>query len=77
MKLFLSRVLLAVPQISHKLLLRALTSLKQGVKSGTAEHKATGDSVGMVQALVGVANFCDRALRAKEDEGMVHTGTGN
>ena len=57
------------PQISHKLLLRALTSLKQGVKSGTAEHKATGDSAGMVRALVGVANFCDRALRANEDEG--------
>jgi len=59
----------ALLQISHKLLLRALTSLKQGVKSGTAEHKATGDSAGMVGALVGVANFCDRALRANEDEG--------
>lgn len=59
-------------QISHKLLLQALASLKHGMKSGTAEHRATGESGGMVQALVDVANFCDRALRAKEDEGTPH-----
>ena len=63
------------PQISHKLLLQALASLKHGMKSGTAEHRATGESVGMVQALVDVANFCDRALRAKEDEGAPHLET--
>lgn len=62
-------------QISHKLLLQALASLKHGMKSGTAEHKATGESGGMVQALVDVANFCDRALRAKEDEGTPHLET--
>ena len=66
------RVTLSLPQISHKLLLQALASLKHGMKSGTAEHKATGESGGMVQALVDVANFCDRALRAKEDEGIPH-----
>ena len=62
-------------QISHKLLLQALASLKHGMKSGTAEHRATGESGGMVQALVDVANFCDRALRAKEDEGTPHLET--
>lgn len=62
-------------QISHKLLLQALASLKHGMKSGTAEHRATGESGGMVQALVDVANFCDRALRAKEDEGAPHLET--
>ena len=45
------------------------------MKSGTAEHRATGESGGMVQALVDVANFCDRALRAKEDEGTPHLET--
>ena len=57
-------------QISHNLLLRALASLKSGVKSGTAEHKEGGSSDGMVSALVSMATFCDRALRVKEDEGM-------
>lgn len=56
-------------QISHKLLLHALTSLKAGVKSGTMEHKGNGDCEGMVAALVEMASFCDRQLRLKEDEG--------
>ncbi len=58
-----------VCQVSHKLLLRALNSLKLGLKCGTAEHRATGESGGMVQALDDMASFCDRALRAVEDEG--------
>ena len=45
-----------------------MASLKSGIKSGTAEHKASGDSEGMVQALVELAAFCDRELRLKEDE---------
>ena len=43
------------------------------MKSGTAEHRATGNSGGMVQALVGVAKTS--VTGHSEDEGMVHTGT--
>ena len=56
-------------QVSHKLLIRCMGALKSGVKSGNAEHKATGDDEGMVKALVELASFCDEQLRLKEDEG--------
>ena len=56
-------------QLSHKLLIRCMGALKSGVKSGNAEHKATGDNEGMVKALVELASFCDEQLRLKEDEG--------
>ena len=56
-------------QLSHKLLIRCMGALKFGVKSGNAEHKATGDDDGMVKALVELASFCDEQLRLKEDEG--------
>ena len=55
--------------MSHKLLLKALGSLKSGLKSGTAVHKVTRDSEGMVKALMEMASFCDRAIKAKEDNG--------
>ncbi len=55
-------------QVSHKLLLRALASLKNGVRSGTAEHKASGEGEGMVSALLEMAAFCDRQLRLNEDD---------
>ncbi|XP_064405997.1 DNA-dependent protein kinase catalytic subunit-like isoform X2 [Halichondria panicea] len=55
-------------QVSHKLLLRALASLKNGVRSGTADHKASGEGEGMVSALLEMAAFCDRQLRLKEDD---------
>ena len=58
-------------QVSHKLLLRALASLKNGVRSGTAEHKASGEGEGMVSALLEMAAFCDRQLRLNEDEGRL------
>ena len=54
-------------QISHKLLLKSLTSLKSATKSGTAEMKESGGSEGMVEALMDMALFCDCALRACED----------
>lgn len=44
-------------------------ALKSGVKSGSAEHKASGDDEGIVKALVELASFCDEQLRLKEDEG--------
>jgi hypothetical protein len=47
-------------------------ALKSGVKSGNAEHKATGDDEGMVKALVELASFCDEQLRLKEDDGMCY-----
>ena len=56
-------------QISHKLLLRALASLKVGVKSGTAECEGGGRKEGMQEALEELAAFCDRKLRLREDEG--------
>ena len=40
------------------------------MKSGSQEHNSSGDSSGMVQALVELASFCDRQLRLKEDNGM-------
>ena len=58
-------------QLSHKLLIRCMGALKSGVKSGSAEHKATGDGEGMVKALVELASFCDEQLRLKEDDGDV------
>ena len=48
-----------------------MSSLKAGVKSGNAEHKATGDNEEMVQALVQLASFCDEQLRLKEDDGTL------
>lgn len=57
------------PQISHKLLIRCMGSLKSGVKSSNAEYKASGNEEGMVKALVELATFCDEQLRLKEDEG--------
>ena len=62
-------------QLSHKLLIRCMGALKSGVKSGNAEHKATGDNKGMVKALVELASFCDEQLRLKEDEGNALTHT--
>ena len=59
-------------QLSHKLLIRCMGALKSGVKSGNAEHKATGDNEGMVKALVELASFCDEQLRLKEDEGITY-----
>ena len=56
--------------MAHKLRLRAMSSLKAAVKSGTAEHKSGGEKTGMVEALLEMAVFCDRELRLKEDEGM-------
>ncbi len=56
-------------QIAHKLLLRAMSSLKGAVKSGTAEHKKSGEKEGMIEALLEMAAFCDRELRLKEDDG--------
>lgn len=50
-------------QVTHKLLLRALASLKSGVSSGSGEG---GD--GMVTALLAMASFCDRQLRLSEDD---------
>jgi len=40
-------------------------------RSEVWDSRAQGNSAGMVGALVGVANFCDRALRANEDEGWL------
>ena len=51
-------------------------ALKSGVKSGNAEHKATGDGEGMVKALVELASFCDEQLRLKEDEGNGNVAYG-
>ena len=65
---FMNTLLWSV-QVSHKLLIRCMGALKSGVKSGNAEHKATGDDEGMVKALVELASFCDEQLRLKEDEG--------
>jgi DNA-dependent protein kinase catalytic subunit len=54
-------------EITHKLLLKSLSSLKAATKSGTAEMKETGQADGMVEALMDMALFCDHALRADED----------
>ena len=54
-----------------------MASLKVSLKSGTADHKATGNSEGMVQALVALATFCDRELRLKEEEGVCINGYNN
>lgn len=60
-------------QVSHKLLLRAMASLKAGVKAGTSEFEASGkqSAEGMVRALNELASFCDRELRLTEDEGQI------
>ncbi len=54
-------------QVAHKLQLKALACFKSGLKSGTAEHHASGSADGMVQALVDMAAFCDTAIRTTED----------
>ncbi len=59
-----------LPQVTHKLLLRALASLKSGVTSGSAEGK-TGGNDGMVTAMLEMASFCDRQLRLSEEEGVL------
>ncbi len=66
--------LIFLTQISHKLLLRAFASLKGGVKSSTAEYKATERREGMREALEELAAFCDRELRLKEDESEIISG---
>ena len=53
--------------MTHKLLLKSLAALKSATKCGTAEMKETEKSEGMVEALMDMALFCDRALRAQED----------
>ena len=40
------------------------------MKAGTLEHKTSGDSEGMIAALLDMAAFCDRQLRLKEDDGV-------
>ena len=54
-------------QVTHRLFLKALSSLKGGVKAGTEHHKVSQDSSPMVKALVAMAKFCDAALRSKEE----------
>ena len=49
------------------MLLKSLAALKAATKSGTAEMKQSEKADGMVQALMDMALFCDRALRACED----------
>ena len=61
-------------QISQKLLLRALASLKMGVTSGNKQHSTTGNSEGMMKALEELATFCDGQLRLKEEEGEGREG---
>lgn len=41
--------------------------MKAGTKSGTAEMKQSDNADGMVEALMEMSSFCDRALRAQED----------
>ena len=55
--------------MAHRLFLKALSSLKGGVKAGTEHHKASQDCSSMVKALVAMAKFCDAALRGKEEGG--------
>ena len=54
-------------QVTHKLLLRSLSTFKSATKFGTAEMEETGKPEGMVDALMEMVLFCDRALRAQED----------
>lgn len=49
------------------MLLKSLAALKAATKSGTAEMKQSDKADGMVQALMDMALFCDRALRECED----------
>ena len=58
----------SVHQVTRKLLLKSLAALKSATKAGTSEMSATERPEGMVKALMEMALFCDRALRAKEDK---------
>eukprot|EP00731_Ephydatia_muelleri_P036867 Em0341g4a len=53
--------------VARRLYLKALSSLKGGVKAGTEHHKVSQDGSPMVKALVAMAKFCDAALRSKEE----------
>lgn len=56
-------------QLAQLLHQRALSTYKQGHRAAQAEQEATKDTGGVVNALVALATFCDKALRAEEEQG--------
>ena len=56
-------------QLAHLLHQKALSTYKQGYKAAQSEQEATSDKEGMVNALVALTTFCDKALRADEEKG--------
>ena len=56
-------------QLARLLHQRALSTYKQGHRAAQAEQEATNDTGGVVDALVALATFCDKALRAEEEQG--------
>lgn len=56
-------------QLSHLLHQKALSTYKQSYKAAQMEQETTNDTGGMVDALVALATFCDKALRAEEEQG--------
>ena len=53
--------------MTHQLLLKSLAAFKTATKAGKSEMEETGAAEGMVEALMAMALFCDRALRAAEN----------
>lgn len=62
-------------EVAHLLHRRALSTYKQGYKAAQTEQETTNDTGGMVDALVALATFCDKALRAEEEQGTVEQGS--
>ena len=59
-------------QLAHLLHQKALSTYKQGYKAAQSEQEATSDKEGMVNALVALTTFCDKALRADEEKGRAN-----
>ena len=58
-------------KVASWLYMKALATYKQALKAGQEEFTAGGDIQGMISGYVSLASFCDRALRAEEEKGIL------
>ena len=58
-------------KVASWLYMKALATYKQALKAGQKEFADGGDIQGMISSYVSLASFCDRALRAEEDKGIL------